>query len=433
MRTYSIAWASLIAQLVKIHLLCRSLYSAGFHLQCTRPKFDSWVGKMPRRRKWQPTPVFLPEKSHGQRSLAGYSPWGSKESDSTSWLNHHHSYIAQGTLLCGDLNEKEIQKRRDTHTDTHTHTQTHTADSPGGFPGVSDSKQSALNAVCVSVAQSCLLCNPMDCNLPGASVQGILQARVLEWVAISFSRGSSWLRDQTHVSCIAGRFFISWPTREAPSIFRYYKNSVLLGRKLRHTDPPTQASVCQSKVECTPSCSPPPAEWAAGRQPFARGRVSGAHLVACLGGGWPGSNAVDGGAGGGVWLEEQLPCVCVCVCVRVCVCLCVCVCMRGGWSALNRGSQLGSHNYINGGQAEPSAVQMGKLKQRLLQSLRGEGPAISYGSSFTFPRKAPWPRSCSALWAVTQWDTGRTAAGSPGRTDPLHSRPEFDPWVGKIL
>ena len=46
-------------------------------LQCRRPGgFDSWVGKSPWRRKWQPTPVFLPGKSHGQRSLAGYSPWG---------------------------------------------------------------------------------------------------------------------------------------------------------------------------------------------------------------------------------------------------------------------------------------------------------------------------------------------------------------------
>ena len=49
----------------------------------------------------------------------------------------------------------------------------------------------------------------------------------------------------------------------------------------------------------------------------------------------------------------------------------------GGRSALNRGPQLGFHNDINGGQAEPSAVQMGKLRQRLLQSLRGEGPAIN--------------------------------------------------------
>ena len=48
------------------------------------PRFNPWVGKIPWRRKWQPTPVFLPGKSHGQKSLAGYSPWGSKESDMTT-------------------------------------------------------------------------------------------------------------------------------------------------------------------------------------------------------------------------------------------------------------------------------------------------------------------------------------------------------------
>ena len=54
--------------------------------QCRRHKkcrFDPWVGKVPWRGKWQPTAVFLPEKSHGQRSLAGYSPWGLTESDMT--------------------------------------------------------------------------------------------------------------------------------------------------------------------------------------------------------------------------------------------------------------------------------------------------------------------------------------------------------------
>ena len=54
--------------------------------QCRRHKrreFDLWVGKIPWRRKWQPTPVFLPGESHRQRSLAGYSPWGHKESDTT--------------------------------------------------------------------------------------------------------------------------------------------------------------------------------------------------------------------------------------------------------------------------------------------------------------------------------------------------------------
>ena len=58
------------------------------------------------------------------------------------------------------------------------------------------------------VAQSCpTLCNLMDCSPPGSSVRGILQARILEWVAISFSRASSRPRDETQVSCITGRRF----------------------------------------------------------------------------------------------------------------------------------------------------------------------------------------------------------------------------------
>ena len=65
------------------------------------------------------------------------------------------------------------------------------------------------------VAQLCpTLCDPMDCSPPGSSVHGILEARILEWVAISFSRGSSWPRDWTLVSCIAGGFFTVWITRD---------------------------------------------------------------------------------------------------------------------------------------------------------------------------------------------------------------------------
>ena len=66
------------------------------------------------------------------------------------------------------------------------------------------------------VSQSCpTLCNPMDyCSPPGSSIHGILQARILEWVAIAFSRGSSWPRDRTQVSHIAGRHFNLWATRE---------------------------------------------------------------------------------------------------------------------------------------------------------------------------------------------------------------------------
>ena len=66
------------------------------------------------------------------------------------------------------------------------------------------------------VTQSCLtLCNPTDCSPSGSSVHGILQARVLEWGAISSSRGAFWPRYWTWVSCIAGGFFTIWATREA--------------------------------------------------------------------------------------------------------------------------------------------------------------------------------------------------------------------------
>ena len=67
--------------------------------------------------------------------------------------------------------------------------------------------------VCIcacSVAQLCMtLCDPMDCSLPDFSVHGTSQSRILEWVAIFFCRRSSWPRNQTCVSCLAGRFFIT--------------------------------------------------------------------------------------------------------------------------------------------------------------------------------------------------------------------------------
>ena len=70
-----------------------------------------------------------------------------------------------------------------------------------------------LDLVSSKVAQSCpTLCSPMDCSLPGSSVHGIFQARVLEWVAISFSRGSSRPRDWTQVFSIADRRFTVWTT-----------------------------------------------------------------------------------------------------------------------------------------------------------------------------------------------------------------------------
>ena len=98
--------------------------------QCRRCGFNSWVEKIPWKRKWQPTSVFLPGKSHGQRILAGYSPWGHK----------------------------------------------------------SDGHDLMTAAASAKLLQSCpTLCDPIDGSPPGSPVPGILQVRTLEWVAISFS------------------------------------------------------------------------------------------------------------------------------------------------------------------------------------------------------------------------------------------------------
>ena len=69
-----------------------------------------------------------------------------------------------------------------------------------------------LCGCCAQLLQSCpTLCSPMDCSLPGSNVHGILQARILEWVAMPSSRGSSWPRDWIHISVIADGFFTTEP------------------------------------------------------------------------------------------------------------------------------------------------------------------------------------------------------------------------------
>ena len=80
-------------------------------------------------------------------------------------------------------------------------------------------------------AQLCpALCDPMDCSPPGSSVHGISQARILEWVVISSSGGSSQPRDWIYISCgscIAGKFFTWWALREAQYIHYWYYASIL--------------------------------------------------------------------------------------------------------------------------------------------------------------------------------------------------------------
>ena len=107
-----------------------------------------WVRKIAWRRAWQPTLVFLPGESHGQRSLVRYSPWSHNRSDTTEATWHAHTH---GT----GKNTSNI-----IHVCTHAR----------------------------KLLPSCpTLCDPTDCSPPGSSVHGILQARTLEWVARSSS------------------------------------------------------------------------------------------------------------------------------------------------------------------------------------------------------------------------------------------------------
>ena len=108
------------------------------------------------------------------------------------------------------------------------------------------------------VAQSCLtLCDPVDCSLPGSSIHGIHQGRILEWVAISFSRGSSRPRYQTCVSCTAGRHFTLWATREGVVSKKGYKWIYLQNRN-RVTDVENKLMVQFSSVvqSCPTLCDP---------------------------------------------------------------------------------------------------------------------------------------------------------------------------------
>ena len=141
------------------------------------------LGKIPWRRKWPPTPVFLPGRSHEQRNLADCSPWGRKSLTQLSHWTITSFLLGPTSLVC----------------------------------------------VC---ARSCLtLCDPMNCSQPGSSVHGILQARILEWVAIPFSRGFSQPRDQTCFSCIVGGFF----TAEPPASSLGSANNFHLPGVFKHT------------------------------------------------------------------------------------------------------------------------------------------------------------------------------------------------------
>ena len=88
------------------------------NLPSMQETWDHWVGKIPWRKEWLPTPVFLPGESHGQRSLAGSYPWVLKESDTSEQLTHTHNPTTQlsphpSALLCQGVDTAETQFRKD--------------------------------------------------------------------------------------------------------------------------------------------------------------------------------------------------------------------------------------------------------------------------------------------------------------------------------
>ena len=105
-------------------------------VNATVSALDPCIGKIPWRREWQPTPVFMPGKSHGQRIV------------DCRWATVHGIAKKAEHDLATDFQDKDLNVRL-------------------------------------------VFCDPMDCSPPGSSVHGISQARTLEWVAIAFSRGSS--------------------------------------------------------------------------------------------------------------------------------------------------------------------------------------------------------------------------------------------------
>ena len=183
-----------------------------------------------RRRQWQPTPVLLPGKSHGRRSLVGCSPWGHEESDTTGGLHFYFSPSCIGEGNGNPLQRSCLENPRDGGAwwatvygvvQSRTRLKRLSSSSSSSSSSSNIFKLNSLTSItdmtskrkeqlffldcCCSVAPSCsTLCNPMDCIPQGSSVYGISRARILECCHFLFQEIFS-----THVSCIGrqSRFF----------------------------------------------------------------------------------------------------------------------------------------------------------------------------------------------------------------------------------
>ena len=137
-----------------------------------------------RRRQWQPTPVLLPRKSHGRRSLVGCSPWGREESDTTERLHFHFSLSCSGEGTGSPLQYSCPENPKDGGAwwaAIHGVTQSRT-----WLKWLSSSNMLLTCKEMLKILQAKLQ-EYMNCGRPGSSVHRIFQTRVLEWGAIAFS------------------------------------------------------------------------------------------------------------------------------------------------------------------------------------------------------------------------------------------------------
>ena len=123
--------------------------------------------------------------------------------------------------------------------------------------------------MCAKSLQLCLtLCDPMDCSPPGSSVQGILQARILKWVDIPFSGGSSLPRDRTLVSCIVYRFFTVWATMESS------QTAIFLIKNIQLQDEGKKIPCCTFlRIQAFPSRSHKQTLWVKFTKAYSKGKA----------------------------------------------------------------------------------------------------------------------------------------------------------------
>jgi len=171
------------------------------------------LGRSPGGR-WQPAPIFLPENPMDRGAWQATVQKGCKESDMTEWLSTEaHTHTHTRIYVYIPFSRESSQSRDQTQV-SRIQVDSLPAES-SEKPNIYIRTYIITIGMCVLVTQSCpALCNLMNCNPPGSSVHEILQARILEWVAMLSSRGSSWPRNWSLVSLIEGRFFTVWATRE---------------------------------------------------------------------------------------------------------------------------------------------------------------------------------------------------------------------------